>query len=60
MPENQSGKKSLEELVMTQSYILEAIMNLLEKKNLISREEIVQELKLIQAAVFEKIQTEKS
>ncbi len=52
MPDNPKPKMSLEELVMSQSYALEAIINLLDKKGLVTREEIIRELKEMQATIF--------
>lgn len=60
MADSPKDKMSVEDLIMSQSYALQAIINLLDKKGIITREEIVQELKAMQATIFDnkKINTE--
>lgn len=53
MPENPKEKMTVEDLLMSQSYALQAIINLLDKKGVITRDEIVQELKAMQTTIFE-------
>jgi hypothetical protein len=53
MPDIPKEKMSVEDLLMSQSYALQAIINLLDKKGLVTREEIVGELKAMQATIFD-------
>lgn len=53
MPDNPKEKMSIEDLLMSQSYALQAIINLLDKKGIVTRDEIVQELKTMQATIFD-------
>jgi hypothetical protein len=52
MPDNPKDKMSLANLVTSQSYALEAIINILDKKGIITRDEIIQELKEMQSVIF--------
>lgn len=53
MSDSPKGKLSVEDLVMSQSYALQAIINLLDKKGIITRDEIVSELKAMQSTIFD-------
>jgi hypothetical protein len=53
MPDSPKDKMSIEDLLMSQSYALQAIINLLDKKGIVTRDEIVQELKAMQSTIFD-------
>lgn len=53
MPDTPKDKAALEDLLMSQSYALQAIINLLDKKGIVTRDEIVRELKAMQATIFD-------
>lgn len=53
MPDSPKSKMSVEDLLMSQSYALQAIINLLDKKGIVTRDEIVQELKAMQTTIFD-------
>lgn len=54
MADSPKEKMSVEDLVMSQAYALQAIINLLDKKGIITRDEIVLELKAMQSTIFDK------
>ncbi len=41
---------SVEELLLSQTYTMQAIVNLLERKGIMTREEIIEEMQTLQAA----------
>lgn len=53
MTSSPKEKLSVEDLVMSQAYALQAIINLLDKKGIITRDEIVLELKAMQSTIFD-------
>jgi hypothetical protein len=58
MADSPKEKLSVEDLLMSQAYALQAIINLLDKKGIVTRDEIVSELKTMQATIFDnKIST---
>ena len=51
MSKEPTEKVSIEELVMSQVYAIQAIINVLERKGLVTREEIFDEIQAIQESV---------
>lgn len=51
MSHQHTEKISIEELVMSQVYAIQAVINVLERKGNITREEIFEEIQVIEAAV---------
>ena len=51
MSQEDNEKVSMEELVMSQVYAVQAIINLLERKGILTREEIFDEIQAIEEAV---------
>jgi hypothetical protein len=48
---NETEQVSLEELVMSQVYAIQAVINVLERKGILTREEIFDEIQAIEESV---------